>query len=415
MSLSITVSEPIKQQDKFGSYLSYRVSTSGLAMGGDASVTRRYSDFDWFAKELLTLIPGTIVPALPKKEIVVSYSQEFIDSRQRGLEKFLLRCAAHREIANLPLFNNFLQMDESALKSKQDDSKATKPQLATKAMSWMEGTMNTIQNSGKKAEIEKSAADVQIEDLGNYMEALQKQMNLLTKHAATLIQRYRESCSTMYELGQAYILLGQTEGENVGQGLIQLGATADSVSVLNATRAEANTLQLLEPMDEYLRLVQSVQNALQQRKDKKNAYVDALTDLEVKQNAYNKSSSTPGKEEIARQQQEKVAQAQSKSDQLKIDYDQCTEKLLAEFETFKYQKAVDFRSIIIKFVESQIEHHRKSEEMWMGVLPSLNSIYIAHVGGGGGSASSSSGKRAGDNQSGGYGNPFAQDGDMVGV
>jgi len=414
MSLSITVSEPIKQQDKFGSYFSYRVSTSGLAMGGDASVTRRYSDFDWFSKELLALLPGTIVPALPKKEIVVSYSQEFIDSRQRGLEKFLLRCASHREIANLPLFNNFLQMDESALKSKQEDSKATKPQLATKAMSWMEGTINTIQNSGKKAEIEKSAADVQIEDLGNYMEALQKQMNLLTKHAATLIQRYRESCSTMYELGQAYILLGQTEGENVGQGLIQLGTTADGVSVLNATRAEASTLQLLEPMDEYLRLVASVQNALQQRKDKKSAYVDALTDLEVKQNAYNKSNTTPGKEEVARQQQEKVAQAQSKSDQLKIDYDQCTEKLLAEFETFKYQKAVDFRSIIIKFVESQIEHHKKSEEMWMGVLPSLNSIYIAHVGGGG-SAASSSGKRSGDNQSGGgYGNPF-QDSDMVGV
>lgn len=411
MSLSITVSEPIKQQDKFGSFYSYRVSTSGLAMGGDASVSRRYSDFDWFAKELLIVLPGVIVPALPKKEIVVAYSQDFIDSRQRGLEKFLLRCAAHREIASLPLFNNFLQMDEASFKVKQEECKASRPQLTSKAMSWMEGTMNTIQNSGKKAELEKSAADVQIEDLGNYMEALQKQMSLLTKHAATLIQRYRESCSTMYELSQAFTCLGQTEGENVGQGLIQLGTTADGVSVLNATRAEANTLQLLEPMDEYLRLVQSVQNALQQRKDKKNAYVDSLTDLEVKQNAYNKMSTQPGKEDQARQKQEQVVLAQSKADQLKIEYDQCTEKLLAEFETFKYQKAVDFRSIIIKFVESQIEHHRKAEETWMGVLPSLNSIYIAHVGGGG--SASSSGKRS-DHQSGGYGNPF-QDNDMVGV
>jgi len=76
-------------------------------------------------------------------------------------------------------------------------------------------------------------------------------MTLLTKRAAVLIRRYRESSSTMFELIRALTHLDQTEGENVGQGLIQLGTTADGVSVLNATRAESNTLQLLEPMDEF--------------------------------------------------------------------------------------------------------------------------------------------------------------------
>jgi len=55
-------------------------------------------------------------------------------------------------------------MDDTSLKQKQEETKAAKPQLSTKVFIWVEGTVNTIRNYGKKAEIEKSAADIQTDE-----------------------------------------------------------------------------------------------------------------------------------------------------------------------------------------------------------------------------------------------------------
>lgn len=54
-----------------------------------------------------------------------------------------------------------------------------------------------------------------------------------------------------------------------------------------------------EPLAEYVRLIASVKNALQQRTDKKTEYLSALTDVEAKQIAHNKLAIVSGKEDLA--------------------------------------------------------------------------------------------------------------------
>ena len=65
----------------------------------------------------------------------------------------------------------------------------------------------------------------------------------------------------------------------------------------------ANTCDLRfheqEPLAEYVRLIASVKNALQQRTDKKTEYLSALTDVEAKQIAHNKLAIVSGKEDLA--------------------------------------------------------------------------------------------------------------------
>ena len=60
-------------------------------------VVRRYSDFDWLRKRLLMVAPTVAVPPLPPKDglPVKNFHDEFIESRNRGLQRFVDRIASH--------------------------------------------------------------------------------------------------------------------------------------------------------------------------------------------------------------------------------------------------------------------------------------------------------------------------------
>ena len=109
---------------------------------------RRYSDFTWLSGELSREFPGVIVPPLPEKLTVGRFGDEFVESRRRSLEKFLQRVAAHSELSNSQHFIVFLQAAESGLAEAKNESKsvvkAKSGNPATNAVSWFEGTVNTL-------------------------------------------------------------------------------------------------------------------------------------------------------------------------------------------------------------------------------------------------------------------------------
>lgn len=107
---------------------------------------RRYSDFSWLVGELGAQFPGIIVPPLPEKQAVGRFSAEFVESRRRSLEKFLVRVMAHPELGLSPLMVTFLQASDDALSRAKDEAKASKPKLSSTAKAWFEGTVNTLAN-----------------------------------------------------------------------------------------------------------------------------------------------------------------------------------------------------------------------------------------------------------------------------
>jgi sorting nexin-1/2 len=115
----------------------------------DFYVTRRFRDFAWLSQELSRTFPGIIVPPLPEKQTVGRFSSDFVESRQRGLERFLARVAANAEMGNSRVFVTFLEADDKTLGSMMNEVKASKPKLTSTAFKMFESTINTIQNSGK--------------------------------------------------------------------------------------------------------------------------------------------------------------------------------------------------------------------------------------------------------------------------
>lgn len=111
---------------------------------GPYNVVRRYSDFSWLSSELAKEFPGAIIPPLPDKQAVGRFSSEFIETRRRALERFIIRVVAHAELGSSKHLVAFLQYDENAFTRAKDDSKANKSNIGSSAMAWLEGTVNTM-------------------------------------------------------------------------------------------------------------------------------------------------------------------------------------------------------------------------------------------------------------------------------
>ena len=77
---------------------------------------------------------------------------------------------------------------------------------------------------------------------------------------------------------------------------LQVGNAADQLSVTSTEFAEAESLKLEEPIQEYCRLITSVKAVIQRRQGKRSAYAYAVGDLESKQASYTKALASPGKE-----------------------------------------------------------------------------------------------------------------------
>lgn len=145
--LNIAIRDPIRSQDNFGSYISYHIESNSNITGyifGDVSVVRRYSDFTWLSTELSNYCPGVILPALPEKQTIGRFTPEFVESRRRALERFLIRIAAHKELNIAPQFIAFLQADDLALKDMKEKYTISVTKMGASALSWLEGRVNKI-------------------------------------------------------------------------------------------------------------------------------------------------------------------------------------------------------------------------------------------------------------------------------
>lgn len=100
-------------------FTSYKVNTTVLQTHSNfpfqsSSVIRRYSDFVWLVSQLLEAYPGCIVPPLPEKQAVSRFSPEFVESRRRQLDKFIVRVSEHEELINSECLAVFLSADDVA-------------------------------------------------------------------------------------------------------------------------------------------------------------------------------------------------------------------------------------------------------------------------------------------------------------
>ncbi|KAG8595106.1 hypothetical protein GDO81_001419 [Engystomops pustulosus] len=113
--LFVTVDDPKKHVCTMETYITYRVMTKTTRTEFDLpeySIRRRYQDFDWLRLKLEETQPTHFIPPLPEKFVVKGvvdrFSEEFVETRRRALDKFLKRIADHPVLSFNEHFNVFL-------------------------------------------------------------------------------------------------------------------------------------------------------------------------------------------------------------------------------------------------------------------------------------------------------------------
>ena len=410
--ISISLSNPTKNTNTSfsSSYITYKVSTSLSTTrsttntpskwlfldAGSVVVVRRFSDFAWLSEQLSNDYPGAIIPSLPEKQTLGRFSPEFVETRRRALERFVLRVSSHPELSESTHFITFLQADDSELaRAKEASAAASKKRISTTAYTWFGDTVSNLSNSSRGSIgngngassgsgsgegagggdlLEKSPADIKIIEISQYIFALEKQMQNVAKHSEFLVKRSRETATAIFEFSQSLTYLGQSEGDSLGTALTKVGATAANLEKTATTHAELEATELEEPLAEYVRLIASVKVAISQRQERRNTYTNAWLDLESKQAAFKKVDGIPGKEDQAAAKLAFLEKARSTAEAARRDLEIVSDRLLSEFETFKQQKAVEIRAILLSFVTLQIEYNRKHEKEWGELVPALQTI-----------------------------------------
>ena len=327
MSLSVSVTNPQKLKDKLGvAYTSYYVNvttTKSVFSIKNCNVQRRFKDFCWLEEELIKKFPGCVIPPIPDKKQIGKFDDEFIETRRRGLEKFLQRVGAHEDLCEASAFVTFLQGEESEMNKAKDETKASKSRLTASMSSWMSSTANSVQAHGK-IEVEKSADDTKIEDMDGYVNVLNVQLLATLRNAEDMVRHCKAYAMSMRGLANAVTTLSQCEGKDLSEALSKTGGTMDSVAGYELDSSGAISRDLVEPIEEYVRMTDSIKEASKRRADKRKAYLDALLDHHVKDAAYNKVLGVPGKESDANSKLEKVNQAQAVVDKIKNELDEMT-------------------------------------------------------------------------------------------
>lgn len=120
----ISVTDPTKEDDNLKSYTSYKVHTEYQRTVH--VVSRRYSDFEFLYNQLLIGNIGIIVPGIPLKKAFGNFNPQFIETRRRGLERFIQKVAGNRVLRMDPFFKSFLM----SLSFKTDTFQREKPILS---------------------------------------------------------------------------------------------------------------------------------------------------------------------------------------------------------------------------------------------------------------------------------------------
>lgn len=368
------------------SYVSYKVNTKTDLPQFDRpqlSVVRRYSDFLWLHEELARSFPGVIIPPLPGKHVVgrlkepffpekkrVEEEKHFLAERKRSLEKFLKRISKHHLLRDNSSFKAFLEVDnEAEFNELKEATRASKK--AKGFWQWASETSHSLQSKlGTPSERPKTEDDEKFEEICKYINSIEPQTAAVHKHTEGLVKRNREMSQSLYQVGNAFTLLSKSEPGSLGLALGELGRCAEKLSVVANTEADKEGQFFEEPIKDYVRMIHAVKQALEVRNRLQVTYETCLAEQQAKKIALDRAVESGRQAEA----EAEFNRATEKVEAAKAEFDEVTQRIFEEVERFKREKLRDFKSIILDFVQLQIEYNQKVEQTWSGVLETVKAL-----------------------------------------
>ncbi|XP_026569191.1 sorting nexin-30 isoform X2 [Pseudonaja textilis] len=314
--LFVTVDDPKKHVCTMETYITYRVTTKTTRAEFDLpeySMRRRYQDFDWLRNKLEESQPTHLIPPLPEKFVVKGvvdrFSEEFVETRRKALDKFLKRIADHPVLSFNEHFHVFLTAKDLNAYKKQGMALLTKMGESVKYVT------------------------------GNY-----KLRSRPLEFAAM------EYLVELREYGPVYSTWSALETE-VSEPLEGVSACIGNCCTALEELSEDMTEDFLPVLREYILYSDSMKNVLKKRDQVQAEYEAKLEAVALKREDRPKMPTD-------------VEKCQDRVECFNAD-------LKADMDRWQNNKRQDFRQLLMGMADKNIQYYEKCLTAWESIIPLL--------------------------------------------
>ncbi|KAJ8007496.1 hypothetical protein DPEC_G00118100 [Dallia pectoralis] len=340
--LFVTVDDPRKHVSTMETYITYRVATKTTRVEFDLpeySVRRRYQDFDWLRTRLEDSQPTHLIPPLPEKfvmkGVVDRFSEEFVETRRKALDKFLKRVADHPVLS----FNEHL----NAFLSAKDLNKRQGLALLTKM-----GESVKYVTGGYKLR----ARPMEFAAMGEYLDMFTPKLGTIDRIAQRIIKEQSEYLVELREYGPVYSTWAVSEAE-LEEPLEGVASCIANCSSALDELTEDMSEDFLPVLREYVLYVESMKSVLKKR-DSVQAEYEAKLEASASRKEEGTTTAVPTD----------VEKCQDKVECFNAD-------LKADWDRWQNNKRQDFRQLLTGMADHNIHYYEKCLTAWESVIPLL--------------------------------------------
>ena len=359
-TFTITVGDPHTVGGATSSHTVYSVITRTTSKAYNTptfTVQRRYRDFLWLYERLHDNSPGVVVPPPPEKQAVGRFDTNFIESRRMALERMLNKTAAHPVLQHDGDLKTFLESDAFNVDIKHKD-RGKDPLLASENSGGFMSSLGLGGNSGGGKFIEH---DDWFHDRKVYLDALENQLKALQKSTDTVIAQRKALAESCGDFSVSLHQLASVErSPSLSGPLDALGDLQMRIQELYQRQAMQDMLTLGIVIEEYIRLISSVQKSFHQRQRAFHAWHSAESKLaEVKKSQDKLLRAGRSQQDRLAQMQADVADQERKVHAARLLFEDMGRLMRGELERFEREKVEDFKSGVETFLEGAVEAQKE--------------------------------------------------------
>ncbi|XP_064844776.1 sorting nexin-1-like [Oncorhynchus masou masou] len=377
--MEVAVTNPEKIGDGMNAYMAYKVSTrTTLPMFRNRtfSVWRRFSDFLGLYEKLSVKhsLNGCIIPPPPEKSVVGmtkvkvgkddSSSADFVERRRAALERYLQRVVCHPSLLQDPDVREFLERDELPRA------------VGTHTLSGAGflKMINRASDAVSKMTIKISDSDAWFDNKLQEVESEELQLRKLHAVVDSLVNHRKELCGNTAVFAKSMAMLGNSEDNTaLSRALSQLAEVEDKMETLHQEQAASDFFILAELLADYIRLLGAVRGCFEQRMKTWQRWQEAQSTLQKKREVEAKLL-WANKPDKLQQAKEEITEWEGKVTQYERDFDRISVTVRKEFLRFEKEKSKDFKSQIVKYLESLLQSQQRHVKFWEAFLPEAKAI-----------------------------------------
>lgn len=388
-AFTLSVGDPSMVGEMANVHTEYTIqmsTTSEFYTVKEATVQRRYRDFRWLYRTLEHNHPGVVVPPPPEKQALGRFNDDFVQQRKAALEQMLRKITLHPLLvddADLRAFltsADFADYLQTRLMADSELEQATKTVLNYSDQGsgsiWYADS-GSMSNSGSGAGFLGTLSGALSLSRGveldpwtiekrNHLDQVESQLRDVCKELVSISMHRQQLSDALGDFANVTRALGEIEATRRLSGVLRSFAKVhDRLAQIYVRQRQQNLLTLESTLDEHLRTVGSIRDALSARQKVFSAAENASSEVEKRQLTLDKlTRQSRTQEDRVKALEEEIEQLSQMASQLHKRAADIARLVEKEISRVNEEKIEDFRNSVEIYLENTVETQKETIEIW---------------------------------------------------